>query len=351
MPFLSAEAPMKSILLTPTFLPKLTGNAVTVARITGHLEGGGITCRIIDLSVTHDGEKLSQALSFQPDIIHNFHAYKAGRTGLKLKKVLGVPMITTMTGTDLYVDLKENTRRGVILDVLRHSEWVTVFNEQARSLLCEKGIRQEGINVIHQSVQLPEGSTFDFRKYLQIEQTATVFLLLGSIRRVKDPGLAPGILEEARKHFPGIHLIIAGSVLEEREFHRMRAWMEKPWVTCLGEVPRAHIRALFMSVDVVLNTSLSESESNSVLEAMSCRRIVLGRDIPGNASILTDETGFMFRNKKEFLDQIIYIMENPDKLEAKRQKAGQLIKNGFTAEREQADYLALYRKYKSGPRL
>ena len=342
---------MKSVLLTPTFLPKLTGNAVTVARITEHLEGGGITCRIIDLSVTHKGETLPQALSFQPDIIHNFHAYKAGGTGLKLKEVLGIPMITTMTGTDLYADLKEHSRRKVILDVLRNSEGVTVFNEQARRLLCEQGIRPEGITVIHQSVRLPEGISVDFRKYLQIEQSATVFLLLGSIRRVKDPGLALGILEEVRKRSPGIHLIIAGSVMEEREFHKLRFWMEKPWVTYLGEVSRAHVRALLMSVDVVLNTSLSESESNAVLEALSCRRIVLGRDIPGNASILTDETGFMFRNRKELYDQIIYIMENPDKLEAKRRKAEQLIKNGFSAQREKAEYLALYRKCKYGPPL
>jgi hypothetical protein len=59
---------MKALLLTPTFFPRLTGNVLTVGRIARELkEGGGIDCRVLDLSVVAEAEVVKEAREFGPN--------------------------------------------------------------------------------------------------------------------------------------------------------------------------------------------------------------------------------------------------------------------------------------------
>ena len=335
---------MKSILLTPTFLPQLTGNAVTVDRISRLLSLGGITIRIINLSETDERTAAESIRAFKPDLIHAFHAYKGGRAGLAIRESRAAPLITTMTGTDLYVDMETSERREDILRVLKHSERITVFNTQARSALLEQGIDRRKISVIHQSVLFSDTREMDYRKQLNINRKDAVFLLLGGIRKIKDFFYALPALEGARRRFPDIRLIIAGPIIEREEFETIRAWYAgKPWVTYIGEVPRAHIRSLLKNINVLLNTSSSESEANAVLEAMSMGRIIIARDIPGNASLLR-ATGVLFRNEGELQESIIRMLERRNEWGAIGERARQHVARAFSPAREQAGYLAAYKK-------
>ncbi len=335
---------MKSLLLTPTYFPRLTGNAVTAERISCEISRGGIICKIIDLSSIRETVLIERALEFAPDVIHNFHAWKSGRAGLKIKNLLDVPMITTITGTDINVDLDDCRKKEAILDVLAGSDCITVFNEQARAALLKHSVPLARIKVIHQSVLFPRQKKRDFRKPLGISGDTAVFLLLGSIRKIKNPRHAIEALEKARAKAPRLHLLIAGSVLERREFVKMQRLIgDKTWITRLGEIPREHIRSLFRSVDFLLNTSSSESEANAVMEAMSCRTIVIGKDIPGNASLLTDETALLFRSRSELSAKILYALANRDRLEGMREKAKQALKaEPFRCATEGKKYLEAY---------
>jgi glycosyltransferase involved in cell wall biosynthesis len=337
---------MKSLLLTPTYFPQLTGNAVTVQRISLELSRGGITCNIIDLSSLREKVLIERALEFAPDVIHNFHAWKSGRTGLKIKNLLGVPMITTTTGTDVNVDLGDCRKRDAILDVFAGSDGITVFNDQARATLLKNSVPSARMRVIHQSVLFPRQKKRNFRKPLGISDDMAVFLLLGSIRRIKNPRHAIKALEKVRETVPRIHLLIAGSVLEQGEFLKMERLIgNKKWITRLGGIPRENIRSLFRSVDFLLNTSSSESEANAVMEAMSCRTIVVGKDIPGNASLLTNETALLFHNRSEFHTKIMYALANRDRLDGMRERAKRTVEaEPFCLATEQKKYLEVYRK-------
>lgn len=339
---------MNALLLTPTFTPALTGNAVTVERIGRALTQGGVACKILDLSRLAPDVLLDQARAFEPDILHVFHAFKSGPAGLKIKNAFPIPMITTMTGTDINLDIRAPGRKETILEVLHQSDRITVFNEQAQALLLRNRIPPERIAVIHQAVWLPATATLDYRSALQIERDAPVFLLLGAVRAVKNYPYALQVLEKVKKIYPAIHLIIAGPVLEEDAFARIKKQIAgKTWVTCLGEVPRENVPSLLTAADIVLNTSFSESESNTVLEALSLGKIVIGRAIPGNASILTEQTGFSFHNKKEFFEKIIHVLKHGDNMEKMRRQARQWIRYQFHPDRERSDYLAIYHQLKS----
>ena len=336
---------MKAIILTPTFFPQLTGNAVTAGRIARELREGGIECRVIDLSAVGEAEVVKAARTFGPDLVHGFHAYKSGRIGLAVKDVFQIPMIMTLTGTDLHADLKTRGTRAAVLRVLAKTDRLTVFNDSARRRLVREGIAPQKISVIHQSVFFPERKERDFRDELHIGRKTKVCLLMGGIRRIKNFGYAFPVLDKVRKSFPDLCLLIAGGVLEEEEFLRlMRKSSGRPWIRFLGEVERKEIPSLLSCADIVLNTSDSESEANAVVEALSFGKVVVGRHISGNTSLLDGKTGFLFRNREELHEQILRILCNKKEATETGRRAKRFIAARFRRDREQVDYLRLYRE-------
>jgi glycosyltransferase involved in cell wall biosynthesis len=335
---------MKALLLTPTYFPQLTGNAVTVHRITKGLLQRGIACRIINLSQTADVDLMNEADAFAPDIIHGFHAYKTGLAGVRLKKIFGVPLVITMTGTDINVDLRDRDRKTTVRDVLYASDLVTVFNDHAFSVLLKYGLPEDKIRIIHQSVLLDDDkNTLDYRALYGVDRQDRLFLMSGGLRRIKQIGYAIDVLTEVRKIRPHLRLFIAGSILEPEEYRKIEGRLRRrPWITYLGEVRRENMPALLRSVDVVLNTSASESEANALLEAFYFRKIVIARSIPGNASLLTDKTSFLFRNKREFYEKILYVIDHPTAWEPVRREADRLMTTVFSFQREQVGYTDAY---------
>lgn len=336
---------MKTLVLSPTFFPKLTGNAVTVGRITRELAEGGIECRVIDLSAVTKNEAVRRADMFGPDLIHSFHALKSGPAGLAVRDLLHVPLITTLTGTDLHVDLRKPETRDAVLRVLTRTDRLTVFNAAGRRLLLREGIPPDKISVIHQSVFFPEGKERDFRAELHIDGDTKVCLLMGGIRRIKNFGYAFSVLEEVRKQIPDLCLLIAGGVLEQKEYLRLaRKSRGSPWIRFLGAVPREAVPSLLDTADIVLNTSDSESDANAVLEALSRGKAVVGRRVSGNASLLAEGTGFLFSNKKELQEQILRLLRNKREAAETGRRAKRFIAARFPRDREQVGYLRLYRE-------
>lgn len=336
---------MKALILTPTFFPRLTGNAVTAGRITRELVEGGIECRVIDLSTVTEAEAIKTAAAFGPDLVHSFHAFKTGPIGFMVKGLLGIPMITTLTGTDLHVDLRTPETRGAVLRVLAGADRLTVFNDKALRLLIREGVAPEKISVIHQSVFFPERRERDFRSELHIDRKTKVCLLMGGIRRIKNFGYAFPVLEKARNTFPDLCLLIVGGVLEEKEFLRLtRKSSGRPWIRFLGEISREEIPSLLGCADIVLNTSDSESDANAVMEALTFGKVVVGRRVSGNTSLLAGGTGFLFSNRKELHEQILHILRNKQEAKATGRKAKRFITTRFRRDQEQVDYMRLYRQ-------
>ena len=336
---------MKAIILTPTFFPQLTGNAVTAGRIAQELTESGIECRVIDLSAVGEAEVVKATRKFGPDLVHSFHAFKSGRIGLVVKELLKIPMIMTLTGTDLHADLKTPETREAVLRVLAQADRLTVFNDSARRLLVREGVTPKKISVMHQSVFFPKRKDRDFRAELHIGRKTKVCLLIGGIRRIKNFGYAFPVLEKVRKNFPDLCLLIAGGVLEEEEFLRLtRKSRGRPWIRFLGEISREEIPSLLCCADIVLNTSDSESEANAVIEALTHGKVVVGRRISGNTSLLSEKTGFLFSNREELYEQILRILRNKKEATETGRRAKRFIAAHFRRDREQVDYLRLYRE-------
>lgn len=336
---------IKTLLLTPSSYPRLTGNAVTVERIARGLSQEGVACLIIDLGITEEQTIVAAVADFRPDIIHNFHAFKAGPTGLQLKENFPQPMITTMTGTDVNIDIYDARKSPEITAVLAASDRITVFNGQARQNLVALGFAADKIDVIHQSVSLPPQEAADFAREFNITGDELVFLSLGGIRKVKAITFAVDVLEEVQNLTRNLVYIIAGPMIEEVEGERLRRRIDgREWIRLPGPIPREKISALFGAVDVFINTSVSESESNAILEAMYHAKPVVARAIAGNASLVNDETGVLFFHKNDLKAKIMELVADEGMIRQKGRKGRDQVLERFDFHREITSYLSLYRR-------
>ncbi len=338
-------------MLTPTALPRCTGNAVTVDRIARLLSRSRIETEIVDLSALSPDDLPERVRSSAPDLLHAFHALKSGVPGLNLHERLGLPLITTLTGTDVNLDLVDPRKRRIMFEVLHRSAAVTVFQEEFLPRLVRMGIPRDRIHTIHQSVDFPAQERFDVRAAVGISRRTPVVLMLGGLRRVKRTAYAVAAIHRVRRRLGDVRLIVAGPVLEPEAGTVLQEILRAhPWVHPLGEVPRSRIRSLLDRCDVLLNTSASESESNAVLEALSRGRIVIARDIPGNAGLKIHAAGLLFRNRDELEHRLLDAFQEPGRSAPLRENARRLIATLHRPAREKAAYAALYRGVLSAAR-
>ncbi len=338
---------MRVAIVTPYFAPAVRGNAVTVQRIESGLRDRGLDVTVIALDAEPDPTAAGARLrALRPDVVHGFHAFHAGPLVIEAA-ALGVPAIITLTGTDVNHDLFDPVRRPAVARALDRAQAIVVFHEAIGEKLGRELPAVRGkIRVIEQSVQCEE-EQFDLRARIGAGPEAFLFFLPAGIRPVKNVLYAVRPLEAVRARYPAVRLVIAGPILEEAEGERLRgAAASRPWLHHLGPLSHGEICASLKTVDVVLNTSVSEGGmSNAILEAMSKGVPVLASDIEGNRTIIADGVdGFLFASEEEFAAKAEALIRDPV-LRRRLGGAGKAkVDREFPLKGEIGEYLALYRE-------
>ena len=346
-------AGMRVAVVTPHFLPAVRGNAVTVQRIVSGLRQQGLDVTVISLDAVPDpAAARARICALRPDVVHAFHAYRTGPLATETAAALGVPAVITITGTDVNHDLFDPARRPAVIGALERAQAIVVFHEAiGEKLGRELPPLREKIRVIEQSVRCEE-EAFDLRARTGAGPEAFLFFLPAGIRPVKNVLYAVRPLEALRACYPALRLVIAGPILDDGEGERLRAAVaSRPWVHHLGPLSHGEICASLKTVQVVLNTSISEGGmSNAILEAMSQGVPVLASDIEGNRTIIADGVdGFLFASEEEFAAKAEALLRDPV-LRRRLGGAGKAkLDREFPLKGEIGEHLALYRSLAPAP--
>jgi glycosyltransferase involved in cell wall biosynthesis len=328
---------MKVVLASPN-IHQQRGNTVTVKRIADGLEAVGVQTEI--LSVTTD-----PAIASCPDadLIHGFHAYKFYAFQEKLQESK-TPYIITMTGTDLNHDLFNEERRKKIAACLNKAGAITVFDKAAKKLLSNEiqGI-QHKIHVIHQGTSdLPSGQTS-----IQKEDGTFLFLLPAGIRAVKNIPFAIDALKKLHQKHPHIRLLLVGPVIEQTEGKQVLDLVEEnaEWITYAGQLPHSQMGGPYEQADIVLNTSHTEGQPASLLEAMEHELPVIAYNNSGNRTIVSHgKTGFIYNNESEFLEYAMTLLNNSEMRKIFGKAGKSYILEEHSREYEARKFLAIYQQ-------
>jgi glycosyltransferase involved in cell wall biosynthesis len=338
---------MRVTLVTPFDLPSIRGNAITVRRIFEGLRARGVSALVVDLEQISEADAGARVDDFAPELIHAFHAYRAGPIACRLAAAKRLPLVVTLTGTDANHDLVDPARTQVVKEVLSSASAIVAFHDSIRrNVLARLPDLAPRFFVIPQSVWLPEGPAFSLAERASLAGGEFIFLLPAGIRAVKRPCYALDPFDKLAPRHPQLRLLYAGPLIDPIEWETlMGALRDRSWARHLGEVPHEEMRSLIQGVDVVLNTSSSEGGmANSVLEAMSLGRPVLAADIEGNRSVIEDGVdGLLFATEEEFIERAERLILDPELRAKLGAVAREKVRQHFPLEREIEGYLDLYR--------
>jgi glycosyltransferase involved in cell wall biosynthesis len=334
--------------VTPFAAPSVRGNAITVERIARGLRGRGVELRIWDLSVVPEAAVEHQIGQFGPALVHAFHASRSGPSALRLARRADVPLLVTITGTDVNQDLVDPDSAPVVRRVLEGAAAISVFDESVARLIAES-LPATGARL----VVIPQSAVFEAASGHWPPAAALqrvpgpIILFPAGIRKVKRSTLPLEPLERLLPEYPGLELIYVGPILDPAEGEDLLQMLPShPWARHLGAVPHNRMPALLELADIVLNCSLSEGGmANSVLEALALGRAVLASDIVGNRSLVEDGvTGLLFDTTETMVTKADRLLKDAG-LRARLGEAGrERVSARFSLDREIDGYLATYRR-------
>jgi glycosyltransferase involved in cell wall biosynthesis len=314
---------MRTLILSPSTLPSITGNAVTAERWRRALEEGGVKVQTLatrDLAASILQEAIDH---FHPDLIHAHHAFQSGYRFLDLPfKGLGrkIPFVVSPAGTDINKDWKTAARREAISRVFESARAIIAQGlgtlERVKDILPSSDGR---IFPVPKSILWFGEEDYRLRDLAQCLPGDVLFFLPAGVRPVKGNLECLMALERVRAVRPQVRVVFAGPELDPvytarfaKEVRRCAAFAF--WVPL---IPPEAMRSAYEAADVVLNASFSEGLSNSLLEGMASERPLLVSDIPGNRGPISGEKGeepaglfFDPQDPEDFIKQSLRLIDD-----------------------------------------
>lgn len=347
---------MRVMILTPTMLPAVTGNAITAERWRRSLLQQNCKVMVI-ASDTLNGTQLKNAVdTFTPDIIHAHHAVKSGRQVLHLyqKHNCRIPYVVSPAGTDVFLDYDDPAKRAVATDVFERASAVIVQNEHLlQRVIAELPWLEPRLTSIPKSFMWLGSLPFDLRQHLRLSSDHVVFFMPANIRPVKGNLECLHLLTEIHQKRPRIRAVFAGTVLDASYGERFCAEVErqKGFAFLIPSVAPEKIYAAYKSADVVVNSSFSEGFSNVLLEATAAGKPVLASDIPGNrltvagqGDVVPSAVLFNHADRADFLEKAAALVDSKGLRERLSRAAEKTAALFPTPEEEGQRLRTVYRK-------
>lgn len=340
---------MPRVLLASPFLAANRGNTITVRRIAGELRRLGLRVETVAYA---EGD----AIFVPADVTHVFHASRFARFWRRKMGCLAPPspLVVTMTGTDVNMDLFDESGRHDVFWTLQHAAAVVLFSDEAREMLLTQWQGDPAkLHVVPQGLSaFPNVPPEACARHVPPKRGFT-FLLPAGIRPIKNVRFAVRGLKRLRERGLDVYLVLAGPVLDPAEGERVRraAQEEREWVTYVGEVPHACMPALYAQADVVLNTSRAEGQPAALIEALHFGVPVLASNVAGNRTIVRqEENGLLYTDLDEddFAAKAVRLVRD-GALRRRLADAGRRdVAARFSAEAEARRLLDLYQAVWSG---
>ena len=238
---------------------------------------------------------------------------------LAMKNASGKKILTLHGIYSQQVDLLHGKTTGKLSgsyekDALSWANAVTVITKEAHDYYKKQGF---GVHYIPNAIDissLPSKTEKKFEKQI---------IFAG--RLSKEKGIL-NLLEVAKKLPSDIHLVILGSGPEEEKVRE--AAKNQPNLYFFGYQPPENTIPLIRGSDALIQPSIVEGISSTILEAMACKTPIIATEVGGNKEILeNNKTGILIEpdSYEKFLDKIQELFT--DKERAKKNWRKRLFKS------------------------
>ncbi len=223
------------------------------------------------------------------DVVLGSWAYPDGAAAVALGRLLGVPSVVKLHGSDInVVAAMPGPRRNLRLALPRAARVVAVSRALADEAV-RLGVRRERVAVVENGVDRALFRPLDraaARAQLDLPPDGKLLLYVGRLERQK--GVIDLLLAFARlaPRRPDLRLALVGDGAARQECARLAAGIG-PQVRLVGARPLAEVPLHMAASDAVTLPSWAEGSPNAVLEALACGRPVVAARVGGVPEIVT----------------------------------------------------------------
>lgn len=350
-----------------------TGNSITSDRIASYLVSGAFIVTEVDSKCDTglpSGGADTGLPSGDADVLIAVHAFWSSRW----IKNCQMPIILLLTGTDLNHliiripnlraedDDEISTKARIALESCNRADAIVVFAREAKDRFIHAVGEKLGekVFIIPQAVTLPVTGTatsssecvFDstsdnLRESVGLTKSDKVLLLVCGLRRVKDPLFLMDAIEEWHKSDPSLYLVIVGPKLEEDIVKDVMRRTSSPrcGLVYTSPVPRQRLLEWMKQADVLVNSSVSEGQSNAILEAFLLSTPVVARRNDGNAALIGEPEigarGYLFSTPSECVQACRRALTRDSSVLQIVNRASEYVKTEHSTESEKEKWIDL----------
>jgi glycosyltransferase involved in cell wall biosynthesis len=255
-----------------------------------------------------------------PDLVNAHFVPNYGLLGALSKKK---PLVVSTWGSDILISPKKSFfHRLRAKYVLSKADLVTCDGTNLSRELLELGVPEEKIVLapmgVEQRLLIERKNNIESKDDICILSTRS----LEPVYDVRTLIMSIPLITEKTDKKLTFWITRQGS--QERELKELVSKLKvERSVEFKGYVSRDDLEELFRKADIYVSTSLSDSTSVSLLEAMVTGLLPVVTDIPGNREWIEDgENGFLFPSgdSKTLAEKVIWIINNFKEIEELRAK-------------------------------
>jgi len=248
------------------------------------------------------------------------------------------PLVLTAWGSDILAD----TRIGLYLSILtgyalKKAEIVTCNSETVKREIIKQGVKPDRISIIYQGIDTQRFSPQPdnkFKERLGLPE-GPIIISIRNFKPIYNVELLIRAIPSVLEHSPQVTFIIAGEGEQRKYLEQLAASLGcTANIRFVGLITRDELPKYLASADIYVSTSLSDSASLSLQEAMACETAPVVTDLAGNREWVTDgKNGFLVptNDAQTLADKIVYLLKN----EAAGKNFGRL---GRKTIQERAEY-------------
>lgn len=251
------------------------------------------------------------------DIVHAHNIPSAlAMKNIKGKKILSLHGIFSKQIDDLHGKTATTVSKKYENDALGWADVITVVSKEAREYYLAKGFDVQEIPNAIDIESLPKNIEKKFPKQI---------IFAGRLSKEKGMDV---LVEICKKLSDDIDVLILGAGPEEEKIKDLAKQQKN--VHFLGYLPKDKTIPLIRGSDVLIQPSLSEGISSTILEAMACKTPVITTNVGGNKELIEhNKTGFLVEpnSSAQILDLLSIVFSNDSKISSIRNDAFTVAQN------------------------
>lgn len=224
------------------------------------------------------------------DLIHT-HDFRSDLYGLAAARRLGIPIVSTCHGWIA------NNRKGQIYTrfdkfLQRYFDRVIAVSRRMESELLRHGVARDKLVLIQNALIVenyaPDRNDQSVRQELGIPEQHKVIAKIGRLSPEKRQDLFLRSAATILKDFPDTCFILIGIGPEQAELEKLAAQLGIAEKVIFAGF-RQDMQRVYNSIDLVVQSSMTEGMPNVILEALLMRVPVVATDVGGTAEIVEHE--------------------------------------------------------------